>query len=159
MKNEVEKLALNLGNRKSISEDDIEKYIGVSKEYNVFELQDAIGKRNLPKALKIIQYFEKNAKAAPIQLVLPALYSFFSKTYTIFAAASSNEKEIAASLGINPFFMKDHLAAVKNYQHNGIEKILLLLHHYNLKSVGIENNSTTTSDADLLKELVVKIMA
>ncbi len=158
IKNEVEKLAVNLGNRKNISEDDIENYIGVSKEYNVFELQDAIGKKNLPKALKIIQYFEKNPKAGPIQLILPSLYSFFSKAYTIFSATSTNEKEIAAQIGINPYFIKDYMAAVKNYQYAGIEKILLLLHHYNLKSVGI-NTSSNNSDADLMKELVVKIMA
>lgn len=159
IKNEIEKIIVNLGKRKSINEDDIELYIGVSKEYNVFELQDAIGKKNLSKALKIIQYFEKNPKAAPIQLILPSLYSFFSKVYSIFSAPSKNEKEIAIWLGINPYFIKDYLAAVNNYQLKGIEKILLLLHHYNLKSVGIGNNSSTTSDANLLKELVVKIMA
>ena len=158
IKNEVEKLAVNLGKRKNISEDDIENYIGVSKEYNVFELQDAIGKKNLPKALKIIQYFERNPKAGPIQLILPSLYSFFSKAYTIFSATSSNEKEIAAQIGINPYFIKDYMAAVKNYQYAGVEKVLLLLHQYNLKSVGI-NTGSNNSDADLMKELVVKIMA
>jgi len=157
IKNEVEKLAVNLENRKTITEDDIENYIGVSKEYNVFELQDAIGKKNLPKALKIIKYFEKNPKAGPIQLVLPSLYSFFSKAYTIFSATSSNEKDIAIQIGINPYFIKDYMAAVKNYQYEGIEKILMLLHHYNLKSVGI-NNSSHNTDADLMKEFVVKIM-
>jgi DNA polymerase-3 subunit delta len=158
IKNEVEKLSVNLSNRKNITEDDIETYIGVSKEYNVFELQDAIGKKNLPKALRIIQYFEKNPKAAPIQLILPSLYSFFSKAFTIFSAPSSNEKDIATATGINPYFIKDYMAAVKNYQYEGIEKILLLLHHYNLKSVGIGNTSNNT-DADLMKELVIKIMA
>jgi DNA polymerase-3 subunit delta len=123
----------------------------------VFELQDAIGKKNLPKALKIIQYFEKNPKAGPIQLVLPSLYSFFSKAYTIFSATSSNEKDIAIQIGINPYFIKDYMAAVKNYEYEGIEKILMLLHHYNLKSVGI-NNSSHNTDADLMKEFVVKIM-
>jgi DNA polymerase-3 subunit delta len=158
MKNEVEKLMLNLSNRKTITEDDIEKYIGVSKEYNVFELQNAIGNKNFVKAYRIIQYFEKNPKAGPIQLILPSLYSFFSKVYTIFSASSTNEKEIAMSLGINAFFMKDYMAAVKNYQYAGVEKILLLLHHYNLKSIGINNNSTNTSDADLMKEFIVKAM-
>lgn len=158
IKNEVEKLSVNLGNRKNITEDDVETYIGVSKDYNVFELQDAIGKKNLAKALKIIQYFEKNPKSTPIQLILPSLYSYFSKVFTIFSGTSSNEKEIAASVGINPYFIKDYMVAVKNYQYEGIEKILLLLHHYNLKSIGIGNNNNYT-DADLMKELVIKIMA
>lgn len=155
IKNEIEKLSVNLGKRKNITEDDIENYIGVSKEYNAFELNDAIGKKNVSKALSIIQYFEKNPKAAPIQLVLPSLYSFFSKVYSLFPINTTDERAIAAAAGINPYFIKDYLAAAKNYQLNGIEKILLLLHHYNLKSVGVNDNNT--NDAELMKEMVVKI--
>jgi len=79
IRNEIEKLALNLGQRKNITEDDIENYIGVSKEFNVFELQHAIGKKDLPKAIRIIQYFDANPKAGPIQMILPALYNFFQQ--------------------------------------------------------------------------------
>jgi DNA polymerase-3 subunit delta len=157
IKNEVEKLSLNLGTRKTITEDDIENFIGVSKEYNVFELQNAIAVKNLAKAIKIIQYFEKNPKAAPIQLILPALYGFFSKTYTVFSVNSTDDRTVAAALGINPFVIKDYMMAAKNYQFNGIERALLLLHQYNLRSVGIRDNNTP--DAELLKELVVKIVA
>jgi DNA polymerase-3 subunit delta len=81
LQNEVEKLAVNLAGRKNITEDDIEKYIGVSKDFNVFELQDALGKRDLAKTIRIIHYFEANPKAAPIQMILPALYNYFSKVY------------------------------------------------------------------------------
>ncbi len=157
IKNEVEKLSINLAGRKTITEDDIEKFIGVSKEYNVFELQNAIASKNLAKAIKIIQYFEKNPKAAPIQLILPALYGFFSKTYTVFSVNSTDDRAVAAALGINPFVIKDYMTAAKTYQFNGVEKALLLLHHYNLRSVGIKD--TGTSDAELLKELVMKIVA
>jgi DNA polymerase III subunit delta len=157
IQNEIEKLAVNLGNRKNITEDDIEKYIGVSKEFNVFELQDALGKKNLPKAIRIIQYFASNPKAAPIQLILPSLYGFFSKVYMIFGAGSNDEKMIASALGVNPFFVKDYLAAAKNYGERGVEKTLLLLHHYNLRSIGVHDAGT--EDADLMKELVVKMMA
>ena len=73
--NELEKLSLNLKGKKNISEDDIENYVGISKEYNVFELQAAIAKKDLAKALTIIQYFDANPKAGPIQMVLPALYA------------------------------------------------------------------------------------
>jgi len=157
IENEIEKLAVNLGSRKSITEDDIEQYIGVSKEFNVFELQDALAKKNLPKAVRIIQYFESNPKAAPIQLVLPSLYSFFSKVYMVFGAGTNDEKGIAAALGVNPFFVKDYLAAAKNYGDRGVERTLLLLHQYNLRSIGIHDAGT--EDGDLLKELVVKMMA
>jgi len=156
IQNEIEKLAVNLGARKNITEDDIENYIGVSKEFNVFELQDAMGKKDLSKAIRIIQYFEKNPKAAPIQLILPSLYGFFSKVFMIFGAGTTDEKAIATAIGINPYFIKDYMQAAKNYGHPGVEKILLLLHHYNLRSIGI--NDGGTDDAGLMKELVVKMM-
>ncbi len=157
MQNEIEKLAINLGAKKAISEDDIEKYIGISKEFNVFELQDALAKKNLPKAIRINEYFSANPKAAPIQMVLPALYNFFSKVYMIFGAGTNDEREIATTIGVNAFFMKDYMAAAKNYGQSGTEKILLLLHEYNLRGIGI--NDTGTEDAELMKEMIVKMMA
>ena len=82
--NELEKLIVNLGDRKKITEDDIEKYIGISKEYNAFEFQEAVGQKNFTKAMRMIQYFASNNKAAPLQLILPTLYAFFSKLYAIY---------------------------------------------------------------------------
>jgi DNA polymerase III subunit delta len=157
IENEIEKVLVNLAGRRNIDEDDIEKYVGVSKEFNVFELQDAMGKKDLPKAIRIIRYFEGNPKAAPIQTILPALYNFFSKTYVLFAQLGKDEKGMAAAIGVNPFFIKDYLAAAKNYNYDGVESALLLLHDYNLKSVGV--NSVALEDASLLKELVVKMMS
>ncbi|MBS1948016.1 MAG: DNA polymerase III subunit delta [Bacteroidetes bacterium] len=154
--NEVNKMLVNLGTRKNITEDDIESFVGISKEYNVFELQDAFVKKDLAKAIRIIQYFEANPKAAPIQLILPSLYNFFSKTYLIFGQLGADEKTIAANLGVNPYFMKDYMAAARNYNYEGVEAALLLLHNYNLKSLGV--NSIAQEDASLLKEMAVKIM-
>jgi len=155
--NEIEKIGINLGARKNITEDDIEQYVGVSKEYNVFELQDALSRKDVPKAIRIIQYFESNPKAAPIQMILPALYNFFSKTYMIFGQSGNDEKAIAASIGVNPFFVKDFMLTAKNYGYAGVENALLLLHEYNLRSIGI--NSVATEDASLLKEMVIKMVA
>lgn len=154
--NELEKLTLNLGQRKSITEDDIEKFVGVSKEYNVFELQDALSKKDLAKAIRIIQYFEGNPKAAPIQMVLPALYGYFSKLYAIFGMADKSEAAVKHLFYNNSYAAKDALATAKKYNYEGVERSLLLLHEYNLKSIGV--NSTGTSDASLMKELVVKMM-
>lgn len=156
IENEVEKVWLNLGASHIIDEDAIEKYIGISKEFNVFELQDAVGKKELSKAIRIIQYFASNPKAASIQLVLSSLYSFFSKVYSLHSIQGLNEKSAATALGINPFFVKGYLVAYKNYSMASLEKILLLLNHYNLRSVGV--NDVGTDDAELLKELVVKMM-
>jgi DNA polymerase-3 subunit delta len=156
IKSEIDKIQINLGGRKSILEDDIENFVGISKEYNAFELQSALARKDVEKAFRIIQYFESNPKAGPIQLVLPALYSFFSKVYMIFSIPGPDEKTIASVLGVSPFFVKDYLAAFKNYGFSGTENAILLLHHYNLKSVGV--GSTNTEDGSLLKELLVKIL-
>ena len=156
IENEIDKLSVNLGKRTTISEDDIEQYIGVSKDYNVFELQSALAAKDLAGSIRIIQYFEANPKAAPIQLVLPSLYSFFSKVFMVFGAGSTDEKSVAAAIGVNPYFMKDYMQAAKLYTYPGVEKALLLLHTYNLKSVGV--GSTGTEDASLLKEMIVKMI-
>lgn len=154
--NELEKITVNLGQRKTITEDDIEKYVGVSKEYNAFELQAAMSKKDLAKAIKIIQYFDGNPKAAPIQLVLPALYGFFSKLYIIFGMADKSEAAVKPFFYNNPYAAKEALATAKMYGYDGVERALLLLHEYNLKSVGV--NDSGTSDGSLLKEMVVKMM-
>jgi len=157
LQNEVEKLAVNLAGRKNISEDDIEKYIGVSKDFNVFELQDALGKRDLAKTIRIIHYFEANPKAAPIQMILPALYNYFSKVFMLYSLPNITEQSAAAALGVNPFFVKEYIATARRYDYEGIEKVLLLLHQYNLRSIGVHDAGT--SDAGLLKELAVKMIA
>ncbi len=156
IKSEIDKIRINLGNRKTIIEDDIENFVGISKEYNAFELQAALARKDVEKAFRIIQYFESNPKAGPIQLVLPALYSFFSKVYMIFGIPGPDEKTTAAALGVSPFFVKDYLIAAKNYGFSGTENAILLLHHYNLKSVGV--GSVNVEDAELMKELLVKLV-
>ena len=157
LKNEVEKISINLDKRKTINEDDIERYVGVSKEFNIFELQDAISQKNLPKAIRIIQYFQSNPKAAPLPYILPTLYTYFSKIYTAAALNDHTENALKPFFYNNIYAAKQALTAIKNYGFSGTEKILLLLHEYNLKSIGI--NNAGSSDASLLKELVVKITA
>jgi DNA polymerase-3 subunit delta len=156
IENEIDKLSVNLGKRTAITEDDIENYIGVSKDYNVFELQSALAAKDLARSIRIIQYFEANPKAAPVQLILPSLYSFFSKVFMIFGAGTTDEKTIAANIGVNPYFMKEYMQAARLYTYTGVEAALLLLHQYNLKAVGV--GDAGTEDASLLKEMVVKMM-
>jgi DNA polymerase-3 subunit delta len=157
IENEIDKLSVNLGKRKTITEEDIELYVGISKDFNVFELQAALANRDIEKAIRIIRYFEANPKVAPIQLVLPSLYGFFSKVFMIYGVHSKDEKTISQALGVHSFFIKDYMKAAQSYSYAGVEQILLLLHQYNLKSVGI--NSIATPDASLLKEMVVKMIA
>lgn len=155
MANEIEKLLVNLPEGKKIDENDIEKYVGISKEYNVFELQNAIGQKDITKVMRIIHYFSANPKAGPIQMVLPALYNFFSKMNLVFGV-KGGEKEIAAALGVHPFFVKDYINAARQYGAEGAEKAILLLHAYNLRSIGI--NDSGVEDGELMKELVYKMM-
>jgi DNA polymerase III subunit delta len=157
IENEIDKILINLGKRTAITEEDVEKYIGVSKDFNVFEFQAAVAAKNLPKAVRIIQYFEANPKAAPIQYILPSLYGFFSKLFMIYGMNTRDEKAIAAELGINSWFIKDHLKAMQVYSYPDVERSLLLLSEYNLRTVGI--NDAGTEDASLLKEMVVKMIA
>lgn len=152
--NELQKVIINLKQRNIINENDIEEFVGISKEYNVYELQAAIANKNLEKSLSITQYFV-SSKSENIQKVLTTLYSFFSKVYFIFGI-SGNEENIALQLGVNRFFVKDYIKASKIYGVKGVENILLLLHQYNLKSIGI--NAGKLEEDQLYKEMLVKMM-
>jgi DNA polymerase-3 subunit delta len=154
--NEVEKLSINLGDEKNITEDDIEKYIGVSKEYNIFELQHAISKKDLSKAIRIIQYFEANPKAAPIQLVLPSLYNYFAKILSVYQMSDKSEKVLRPIFYNNPYLVQQAMDMLLNYSFAETEQLIMLLHDYNLKSVGIKNYGTP--GASLMKEMVYKII-
>ena len=157
LNNEVDKLTLNLAARKNITEDDIENFVGISKEFNVFELQHAIASKDLYKAVRIIQYFAANPKAAPLQLIFPSLYNFFSKVMIIYGVPSRDEKAVGAAIGVHAFFVKDYMQAAAKFNHHEVEKVLLLLYEYNLRNIGV--NDAGTEDADLLKEMVVKMIA
>ena len=117
LSNEIDKLALNLKDRSQISEDDIEKFVGVSKEFNVFELQQAIAQRDLYKAIRIVQYFGSNPKAAPLQLVFPSLYNFFSKVQVVYSVSSRDEKTVASAIGVNAWFVKDYISTTTKFSY------------------------------------------
>ncbi len=154
--NEIEKLSLNLDKEKNITEDDIEKFIGISKEYNIFELQKAYSKKDQAKAIRIIQYFEANPKAVPIQLILPSLYSYFSKILPVYQMIDKSERALKPLFSFNTYLVEQVLDTVKNYSFSQVEQIIILLHDTNLKSIGID--SPGASSGSLLKELSYKII-
>lgn len=153
--NEIDKIALNLGTKESIDDADIEKYIGINKEYNVFELQSAVATKDLYKAMKIIHYFEQNPKAGPLHYILPTLYGLFGKAYAATALKDKSDYSLK-SIFFYSNAIQEGRSVLTKYGNAGIEKTLLLLHNYNLKGIGI--GSTGSSEAALLKELVMKIM-
>jgi DNA polymerase-3 subunit delta len=154
--NEIEKLSINLTSQNTITEDDIEKFIGVSKEYNIYELQHALSVKDQAKAIRIVQYFDANPKAVPIQLVLPSLYGYFIKIMAAMQMPDRSERALRPLFFNNPFLVEQAFVTMKNYTFSQMEGIVLLLHEYNLKSIGI--NSVNVSPGSLMKELSYKII-
>jgi DNA polymerase III subunit delta len=155
--NELEKLMLNVPKGNEISVEDVQNNIGISKEYNVFELQDALAKRDPLKANQIIDYFAANPKANPIQLVFGALNTWFTKILKYHYVADKSSQNLARELGVNPFFVKDYELAARNYDAFKVFTIFSYLREYDLKTKGVDATGNTT-DAEILKELVFKIL-
>ncbi|MDR3227110.1 MAG: DNA polymerase III subunit delta [Prevotellaceae bacterium] len=152
--NELNKLFTVLPeNRKKITTLDIEKNIGISRDYNTFELCNAISKREVMKANKIVLHFTKNPKDYPLNLTIATLFSQFSKLLKLHDLRRRN-RDISA-LGINPFFMKDYDTAARNYNLQQIVKVISLLREYDMKSKGF--NYVEADDGELLRELTSKI--
>lgn len=153
---EFDKLSLNLGEKKEIDDSDIEKYVGISKEYNIFELQGALAAKDLPKAIRILNYFEANPKAVPIQAALPALYSFIGKVYSAYGMPNNSDAALKPVFYFNPTALSQARSMMNNYGFNGIEKMILLMHEFNLRAIGVGDSGT--SGAALMKEMVAKMM-
>lgn len=153
--NAVDKLAIVLGESAKITSSSIEENIGISKDYNVWELQRALGQKDALKCYRIIHYFESNPKANPIQMVIPSLYSFFIKLAVLGAAVDMTKA--LAEVGINPYFLNEYKTAVSNYNVQKTERIIHWLREADARAKGI--GSVSMEDGDILKELVVKILA
>lgn len=153
--NELEKLFLVLDNKK-ITPKDIEENIGISKDYNAFELNNAIIDRDLKKAYQILDYFQQNPKAGHIVPVIGSLYYLFSKFYLIQTNASLGDQDLAREIKVSPYFLKDYKRGAKWYRGNRLRNCFRLLKTYDLRSKGV--NNVSTSSEELLKELTYKIM-
>lgn len=151
--NELEKLQLILKPGEQITPQIIEENIGISKDFNNFELQNAIGAKDIKKAFAIIQYFAQNPKNNPLLMTVALLYSFFTKLLKYHAL--SNKREAAKVLGVNPYFVKDYQTAARNYPMKKVSAIIGVLKEIDLKEKGV--GAANLSQADLLKELLVKI--
>ena len=154
--NEIDKLAIALPSGSKISPADIQNNIGISKDYNNFELQNAIGTGDVLKAARIVDHFAKNQKDNPIVLTITALYGYFTKLLIYNQHIRDNAATQAAALGCNPYFLKDYSAAQKRFPTVKCIKAISLLREYDLKSKGVGNSST--DPGGLLQEMVYKIM-
>ena len=151
--NELEKLQLIIKPGEQITPQLIEENIGISKDFNNFELQNAIGEKNVKKAFAIMQYFAQNPKKNPLIMTVALLYSFFAKLLKYHALA--NKGDAAKVLGVNPFFVKDYQVAARNYPMKKVSAIISSIREIDMKSKGV--GAANLSQADLLKELLVKI--
>ena len=155
--NELDKLLITLpADKPVINSALIEKNIGISKDYNNFELQNAIGTRNVFKANLIVRYFSDNQKDNPITLTIASLFSFFTKLLTYHYLPDKSKNNVASVLKINPFFVKDYEAAALKYNAKRTVQIISLLRTFDMKSKGYGDAGTEAGD--LLKELVYRIL-
>ena len=155
--NEIDKLLITMSaDQKQITAELIELNIGISKDYNNFELLKAVVDKNIFKVNQIADYFEKNPKNNPMIMTLAILFNFFSNLMICYWAKDKSEKGIAVELGFrNPYQAKDYVAALRNYNAFKCMEIISLLRTYDAKSKGVDNVSTP--DGELLKELLFKI--
>ena len=155
---EIDKLAIALPQGSmSITPDLVEEHIGISKEYNNFELQNALVNKDILKANKIINYFAQNPKKNPIQMTLALLFSFFSNVMMSYYAPDKSERGIAEFLGLRSSWgVGDYIKAMKNYRAVHVMEILHLIRLADAQSKGAEGPQTP--DGEIMRELLYKIL-
>jgi len=154
--NELDKLMLNLKPGEEISSAHIEEFIGISRDYNIFELHNALGKKNILKANLIVNYFTSNPKNNPLIVTIPQLFSFFMKILTYHNLTDRSQNAVASSLGVNPYFVSEYESAARLYPPQNVLRIISTIREYDTRAKGIDRGSTT--EGSLLKELVFKIL-
>jgi DNA polymerase III subunit delta len=155
--NEFKKMFLNIDKSKPINPETVLKYIGIHKEYNVFELQKALGARQIPQTLRIVQYFRSNPKDFSVIMVIAMFYNYFTKAFKLHFLTKATDAIRMQELGMrSEFFMKEYKQVAINYNRTQMGKIFELLRIYDLKSKGVDADNL--SDGELLTELVLKII-
>jgi len=157
IKMELGKLIINLKPGDEINENTIEQNIGISKDFNVFELQKALGKGDVYKANLIALHFAANPRSNPFVLTITLLYQFFTKLLIYHGIKDkSKENTVAAELSVNPFFVRDYKTAARRYNTAKVINAISLLREYDLRSKGL--NNSTASDGELLKEMIFRLL-
>ncbi len=154
--NELNKLKIVLPKGTQITPDHIEENIGISKDYNNFELRKAVGSRNAIKAHQIAKYFAENPKDNPIVVSVALLFGFFSQLLHLHGMSDKNPRSVASALKVNPYFVNEYLDAARNYPMKKVSYIIGILRETDVKSKGVGANAVP--QGDLLKELLVKIL-
>lgn len=156
IENEVKKLVINVKKNAEITPEIVERNIGISKDFNVFELQKALGDRDVMKANRIVNYFASNPKDNSAVFVITMLFIHFRKLFFYQSLKDKSEKNAASQLGMNPFFVKELKSAAVNFDMRKLRHIIALLREYDQKAKGVD--TAAMEDGELLKELVFKIL-
>ncbi len=154
--NELDKLFINLKPGSEINEDIIERHIGISKDYNVFELQRAIAQKNILKANMIVNYFVANLKENALLKVIPMLYQYFVKVMMYHQLIDKSPNSIATALGINAFFAREYTEAGRNLSYQRLAMNISILREYDLRIKGVNNESTP--EGELMREMIYKLL-
>ena len=154
--NELDKLTTILPKGSIITPEHVEENIGISKDFNNFELRKAIGDRDIVKANRIINYFAQNPKNNPLVMTISLLNSFFTQLLIYHGLKNKSRDNVAKALGIRPFFVTDYTTAAKNYPMRKVAQIIAMLRDADVKSKGVGANNQ--SQGDILKELLFKMM-
>ena len=155
--NELNKLVIAVKDTTKITPEHIEKNIGFSKDYNIYELQNALGEKNVLKANQIIQYFGANPTLNPIQRTISNLYFYFSKLFMLHFLTDKSDRNVASELRLHPFIARTYIAAAKKYSPTKLYEIMGILREYDMKSKGF-NTSGMLGPAELQKEMIYKIL-
>ena len=155
--NELEKLQLIIPKGQQITPELIEENIGISKDFNNFELRKAVGERNVVKAHQIINYFADNPRDNPMVVTVALLYNFFSQLLHYHGLNDKSPRAVASSLRINPYFVSEYANAARNYPMKKVSRVIATLRDFDVKSKGVGANALP--QGDLLKELMVRIMS
>lgn len=157
--NELDKLVINLQVGTEVTPKHVETQIGISREYNIFELQKALGQRDIQKANRIVNNFIANPKKNPLVLVVGTLFNYFSKIYMFHSVKNESEKVILESIGVrSSYFLREYRIALKNYNYNKTIQVISILKEFDLKSKGVDYNSTGKPEGELLKEMIWRIL-
>lgn len=154
--NEINKLAISKEKGGTVTKDDVHEQIGISKEFNVFEFQNALGKKDSLASYQIANYFGENSKKVNIVPILGSLIGFYQKIAIAKANPSARGGELASLLGVSPYFVQQYSSAAKNYSGNQLRNAFKVLKETDLKSKGV--GSVSTPQGQLLKELVFGLL-
>jgi DNA polymerase-3 subunit delta len=154
--NELEKLQIVLPVGTQFTAEHIEENIGISKDYNNFELRKAVGEKNVVKAHRIVNYFANNPKDNPMVVTVSLLFNFFSQLLHLHGLSDKSPRSVASSLKVNPYFVNEYILAARNYPMRKVSTVVSNLREFDVKSKGVGANAVP--QGDLLKELLVKIM-